>query len=250
MTLQPLKSDFINSPHGFYDRRGGVSDGVYASLNGGPGSDDVPEHVAENRRLVAHDIGVDRLLTLYQVHGADIVLTDNDWGDERPKADAMASNLPGYALTILTADCCPVLFEDPKAKVIGAAHAGWRGAVAGVTDSVVELMEKLGAARADIRAAIGPTISQTSYEVGCDMRDAAVRIDKSARAFFAVGKDDAHFQFDLPGYVESRLKSAGVQEIDMLATDTYSSDNHFSYRRATHRKEPDYGRQMSVICLS
>lgn len=242
--------DFVTR-HGFFGNTGGVSRGLYHSLNCGPGSGDAPDKVATNRARVAAALGQEgaALLSLYQIHGNTALHVAQDWGDDRPEADAMVTNTPGLILGILTADCTPVLFEDAEAGVIGGAHAGWQGALKGITDSTIALMETLGARRNRIKAAIGPTIQQASYEVGADFRDRFVASAPENARFFAPGKDKGHCQFDLPGYVEARLQAAGIGKIWNAGTDTYSSEEHFSFRRTTHRREPDYGRQVSAIML-
>ena len=239
--------------HGFFTRQGGVSQGIYASLNCGPGSDDDPDHVMENRATAAAQLGVPgtHLCTLNQVHGKDVVLVTKPWADQtRPQADAMVTQSPGVALGVLTADCTPVLLADPAAGCIGAAHAGWQGALNGVLAATVHAMEAFGARPAAIHAAIGPTIQQASYEVGPEfharMRDENAEYER----FFAPGARPAHFQFDLPGFVTAALHEAGVRHIENLNRDTYTEeDTFFSYRRTTHRKEADYGRQLSAIAL-
>ena len=238
--------------HAFFGRRGGVSEGIYASFNCGPGSSDVRERVMENRRRAIESLSPEaRLVTLYQVHGADVVTVTEPWSIERnPKADALVTNHPGVALGILTADCAPILLADPQARVIGAAHAGWGGAIAGVTDSVIAAMVKLGARTEIIRAAIGPCISQSAYEVGPEFEARFVARDPKNRRFFTASPRPDHWQFDLPAYVAERLRSAGILSVEVLGACTYArEDDFFSYRRTTHRKEPDYGRQLSTIAL-
>jgi YfiH family protein len=238
-----------NIAHGFFDRTGGVSKGIFESLNCGPGSGDDPAAVSENRRRACATLAHGAiLLTLYQVHGADAVTVSVPWGAERPRADAMVTNKPNLALGILTADCAPVLLADPEAGVIGAAHAGWKGALAGVTDATIVAMEGLGARRNRIAAAIGPCISQENYEVGSDFREEFVRRNGDNRRFFAEGRE-GHFHFDLQGYVNDRLRAANLMSIDPLRMCTYQSGNFFSFRRATHLRESDYGRQVSAIVL-
>ncbi|MCJ9429704.1 peptidoglycan editing factor PgeF [Kordiimonas marina] len=247
-----IKSPDIHAPHAFLSRIGGVSDGVYESLNCGAGSDDVPAHVQENRRIAAGLISGTPdtpVLSCYQVHGAGAIHVTEDWGNDRPKADAMVTDRPGLILGILTADCTPVLFEDAEAGIVGAAHAGWKGAFGGVTDSTVALMEDLGADRSRIHAAIGPTIAQASYEVDAGFRETFLKSDESFDRFFIPGKDATHFQFDLPAFVRHRLADAGITHIWDAGLDTYASADHFSYRRTTHRHEPDYGRQLSGIMV-
>lgn len=240
--------------HGFFTRNGGVSEGIYGSLNIGAGSDDAPEAVAENKRRVAAQMGVEpeRLLTLYQIH-SDIVLTvDSPWPGERPQADGMVTATPGLALGILSADCVPVLFADPVARVIGACHSGWKGAIAHIPEKTVAAMEALGATRANISAAIGPCIGQVSYEVdeGFYQRFLQEKAE-NARFFIISTLKPGHWHFDLPGYVAEGLRNCGVAKTNILAKDTCSQENaFFSYRRKTLRGENDYGRQVSVIVLS
>jgi YfiH family protein len=238
-------------PHGFLGRRGGVSTGVCAGLNVGTGSNDDREAIAENkRRAVAAVLDGAALATVHQVHSAEAVFVEAPWPHEaRPHADAMVTDRPGILLGILTADCVPVLLADADARVIGAAHAGWRGAIAGVTDATIELMEQHGADRDNICAAIGPAIAQASYEIDDSLRQRFVDEDEANARFFIDGpRGRPHF--DLPAYVAHRLLLAGVGTIERLALDTYADpDRFFSYRRATHRGEPDYGRQISLIGL-
>ena len=239
--------------HGFFTREGGVSTGIYASLNCGPGSDDAPQHVTENRRLAMDRLGMSEsmLCTVHQVHGQDVVFVTKPWSaTARPKADAMVTRAPGIALGVLAADCAPVLFADPIARVIGACHSGWQGAFKGVAEATVQAMVRLGARPASIRAAIGPCIAQQSYEVGGEFRDRFMVRDEAFARFFALSPKPGHFLFDLPGFVESRLAGAGVGHVERLDRDTYAEpDTFFSYRRTTHRGEPDYGRQLSAIAL-
>jgi polyphenol oxidase len=235
-------------PHGFLGRRGGVSKGAISGLNVGHGADDDSEAVAENlRRAAAAVLPGAALATVYQVHSPDAVVVSEPWAfEERPRADAMATDRPGLLLGVVTADCAPVLLADREAGVIGAAHAGWRGAQSGVVESAIAAMVRLGADRARIAAAIGPAIAQPSYEV-----DAAFRRNVAAgdQRFFVPGRP-GHWQFDLEGYVANRLRAAGVATIDALGLDTYAdADRFYSYRRATHRGEPNYGRQFSLIGL-
>jgi len=238
--------------HGFFGRKGGVSQGIYASLNCGPGSGDARAEVVENRRRALAELGAKRLCTLYQIHSAETVTVTTPWDIENsPHADASATNLRGVALGVLTADCAPVLLADITAGVIGAAHAGWKGALGGVTDSVIAAMEKLGAARARIAAAIGPCIGRQSYEVDKVFRDGFVEADSGYGAFFVPGEREAFFRFDLESYVAMRLESAGVRNIARLGADTYArEDDFYSFRRATHRGESDYGRELSAIALT
>jgi len=238
--------------HGFFGRRGGVSDGIFTSLNCGPGSDDKRANVVENHRRVTDALlpGTP-LLTLYQIHSGNAVTVTTPWNiGEGPQADAMVTNLPNITLGILTADCAPVLFADPEAKVIGAAHAGWKGAISGVTDSTIAAMEALGAKRNRIAAAIGPCISQANYEVGPEFRGRFLESDSTFARFFVPGDKSDHFRFDLDGFVAQRLDAAAIASVERLSTCTYAAeDDFFSFRRATHRGEKDYGRQVSAIVL-
>ena len=250
MTLESLTSHGLGVPHGFFTRKGGASSGVYASLNCGVGSTDQREMVTINRDRVAKalDVAPDQMASVYQVHSADAV-TMNAPADPPPKADAMVTNTPGLALAILTADCQPVLFADDKAGVVGAAHAGWRGALDGVLEATLDAMEKLGASRADTNAVIGPSISQVAYEVGPEFLDRFVECDPENTRFFANGEGD-RYQFDLIGFGLHRLRSAGVGEASWIGHCTYSDPERFySYRRSVHHREADYGRLISVIRL-
>jgi len=239
--------------HGFFTRVGGVSDGIYESLNGGVGSEDSPAKVAENRARMAARLGVapERFLTCYQIHSPEVVVAETPWpASERPRADALVTRVPGLAIGVSTADCGPVLLADAEARVIGAAHAGWRGALAGVTDATIAAMEKLGARRHRIAAAVGPCIAQLSYEVDTAFRDRFCLQEPGSERFFiesASGKP----HFDLPAYVVHRLIAAGVEQVEALHLDTYAEpDRFYSYRRSTHRGEADYGRQASLIALA
>lgn len=256
MTLEILTSELLSGArHGFFTRRGGASSGIYAGLNCGPGSSDQASAVSVNRARVAGALGVrsERLLSLYQVHSAEVVVAGPDgWPSDpeaRPRADAAVSAEPGLALGILTADCAPVLFHDPEARVIGAAHAGWRGALDGVIEATVAAMERIGAEARRVRAAVGPTISQQAYEVGPDLVERFLDEDRAFGRFFAGGEGDrAHF--DLPGFVLSRLREAGVGEAEWIGACTYSDPARFySYRRKTKSGEVDYGRLISAIAL-
>ena len=252
MTVEVIRSPLLDGiAHGFLGRRGGVSQGVCAGLNVGFGSKDDREAVRVNRRLAVDAVAPGaKLVTLHQVHSATAIPVVEPFPDDaRPYADALVTNRPGLALGILTADCTPVLFADAKAGVIGAAHSGWKGALAGVVESSLVQMEKLGADRADIVAAIGPTISRRSYEVDEGFFRRFVAEDPEHERFFAAGKP-GHHQFDLEGFVVARLAVAGISRVEALGLDTYSDPERFySYRRATHRGEPDYGRQLSLISL-
>jgi purine-nucleoside/S-methyl-5'-thioadenosine phosphorylase / adenosine deaminase len=241
-----------NAPHGFLGRRGGVSNGELAGLNVGYGSSDDRSAIDENRRRAVDALHSDaELATVHQVHSADVAYVEQPWPQpERPQADAMVTDRPGLLLGILTADCAPVLFADPEAGVVAAAHAGWRGALAGVTDSTIAAMERLGATRGGIRAAVGPCIGQQSYEVDEVFRDRFIEADPYNERFFereTFGKP----HFALEAYVVSRLIAAGIEEVEALHLDTYAEpDRFYSYRRATHRGEADYGRQLSAIALA
>lgn len=254
--MRILKSSNLAVPgiaHGFFGRRGGVSKGIYESLNCGPGSKDSRDNVMENRaRAIAALSPAATLVTLYQVHSAEAVTVTTPWPiPDNPKADAMATDRPGIALGILTADCAPILLADPKARVIGAAHAGWNGALSGVVQSVLAAMGRLGAKPERIRAAIGPCISQKAYEVGPEFEARFASADSNNARFFVRSPRAGHWQFDLPAYVAQRLKEAGVVSAEVLDVCTYArEDEFFSYRRTTHRKEPDYGRELSAIMLA
>lgn len=238
-------------PHGFLGRRGGVSTGAAAGLNAGLGSGDDPKAIAENRRRAAAAVlpGA-RLAGVYQVHSPDCAIVREPWGDAaRPQADALVTDRQGVLLGILTADCAPVLFADREARVIGAAHAGWKGAVGGVTDRTLAAMEELGARREAIVAAIGPCIAQPSYEVDEAFRARFLDEAPDNAAFFVPGQP-GHWQFDLESYVAHRLESAGIGSVERLGLDTYGdAERFYSFRRATHRGEPVYGRQISLIGL-
>jgi YfiH family protein len=239
--------------HAFFTRQGGVSLGIYESLNGGVGSRDVPAHVAENRARMATALGIqpDALLSAYQIHSPDVIVAERPWpADQRPRVDAIVTRVTGLACGISTADCGPVLFADAEARVVGAAHAGWRGALGGVIESTVAAMEKLGADRARIVTAIGPLIRQPSYEVGDEMRVAFVAGAPEHEQFFVPGRRVAHWQFDLPGFIALQLQRAGISKIEDLGACTYAdAEKFYSYRRSTHRSEPDYGRHISAIAL-
>jgi YfiH family protein len=235
--------------HGFFGKPGGVSGGIYASLNAGPGSDDDPSAVAENRARISAAMGASALLSCHQIHSADVVHVTKAWTDARPQADAMVTTVPGLALCILTADCTPVLFADAEARVIGAAHAGWKGALGGVLESTIASMTELGAEPGRIRAAIGPTIGQASYEVGPEFRDTFLEVSPASEHLFIKGKGD-RFHFDLPGYCRASLAAMDIGHVADLALDTCAlEDGYFSNRRRNHRGEPDYGRNASVILL-
>lgn len=239
--------------HAFFTREGGVSSGIYESLNCGLGSNDARENALENRRRAAGALGLTagRLVTLYQIHSAEAVIVNEPWEPgEGPKADGMATRTRGLALGVLAADCTPILFADAEGGVIGACHAGWKGALAGVAEATIDAMIALGAVRARIVAAIGPTIRQPAYEVGTDYRDNFTSADPRSAPFFAPGKDETHVQFDLPGYLKTRLTGAGVTTVADTALCTYDDPGFFSFRRTTHRGESDYGRNLSTIALT
>jgi hypothetical protein len=248
--------------HGFFYRRccdqegdqGGFSDGLYQSLNCGAGSDDDPQAVQKNRAVIADNMNVEpgNLVSLYQIHSPRVVVVDEAWSRANaPQADAMVSITPGIALGILTADCAPVLFSNSSGSVIGAAHAGWKGAVGGVVEATIAAMVELGAEKDDIYGVVGPCIRPESYEVGADMYQVITTQHPINAQFFDKGKDADHYQFDLPSYVLVRLASSGIGMVEDTPGDTYSDeDKYFSYRRATHRGETDYGRQISAISIN
>ncbi|SFD55062.1 peptidoglycan editing factor PgeF [Roseivivax sediminis] len=239
--LQPFR-------HGFFTRRGGASSGVFAGLNCGTGSTDQTEMVQINRMRAADAMGVapENLVTLNQVHSAEVVRVQSPLNGARPRADAMVTATPGLALAVLTADCQPVLFADAEAQVVGAAHAGWRGALDGVLEETVEAMISLGARRENIQAVIGPSISQRAYEVGPDFLDAFIADAPENARFFAGGHGD-RLHFDLPGFGMERLRRAGVEAEWTRHCTYYDAERFFSYRRATHAREADYGRLISAI---
>lgn len=253
--MQFKTHDLLTSPgvsHGFFSRKGGVSDGTYASLNVGRGSGDDPANVAENRERVAQAIGTnaDHLLGLWQCHSRDVLILDAPLGDTRPKADGLVTKTRGLALSALAADCGPLLFSDPKAEVIGACHAGWRGALSGITDATIDAMESLGAKRERIRAVLGPCISQDNYEVGSEFRDTFVAEDETYDRFFKLGAGGKP-NFDLKRFILMRLRRAGLSYIDALPDCTYGlPEDYFSYRYNTHNGVSDYGRNISAIMLN
>ncbi|HEY8565165.1 MAG TPA: peptidoglycan editing factor PgeF [Beijerinckiaceae bacterium] len=239
--------------HAFFTRQGGVSEGLYASLNGGLGSADDQARVRENRRRMAEQLEVapEAMVSLHQVHSAVAITVDTPWTGERPKADALVTATEGLALAIATADCGPVLFADPEARVIGAAHAGWRGAVHGVLEATLHAMEELGARRSDITAVLGPTIGPNAYEVGPEFVAQLLEADASNDGYLRPSTREGHAYFDLPAYIVARLRTAGVGVVADLELCTYSdAERFYSYRRTTHRGEPDYGRLISAIALS
>lgn len=240
--------------HGFFTRLGGHSSGIFSSLNCGFGSGDDRESVLKNRAVVADALHVapDALLSAWQVHSPDVQVISEPWGaQERPRVDALVTKARGMGLGVLTADCGPVLFADPRAGVIGAAHAGWKGALTGVTTRTLDAMEGQGASRGHITAVIGPMISKAAYEVGPEFPARFTDADPANARYFAPSPRPGHFMFDLPGYLEDRLKSEGVGEVVNLSLCTFSDEERFfSYRRTTHRNEKDYGRLISAISLN
>ena len=252
---------FITSPdlaaesgirHAFFTRQGGVSTGIYASLNGGLGSADDPAAITENRARMARHLAVapENLVSLYQVHSADAVVVTGPWQAERPKADAMVTTAPGIALGVSSADCGPIGFADSAAGVVGAAHSGWKGAFGGIIASTVTAMEKLGARRERILAVLGPTISAAAYEVGPEFVERFKSANPTYGRFFTASERAAHAMFDLPAFIALRAQEAGIGRFVDLALCTYGDEERFfSYRRTTHRGEPDYGRLISAIAL-
>ncbi|MBV2144012.1 peptidoglycan editing factor PgeF [Falsochrobactrum sp. TDYN1] len=257
---QPLRSALLEGPagqngcriaHGFFTRKGGVSSGIYAGLNVGSGSNDTPELVAENRRRVAETLGVsaDRLMTVHQVHSTDVLHVTEPFGSPRPKADAMVTNIPGIALGALSADCGPVLFADHNAGVIGSAHAGWRGAFDGVLENTIDSMIGLGAKRENIVAVLGPAIGPQNYEVGPEFYAQFIAKEPAYASYFMVSNKKDHKFFDLWRFITDRLAKANIRA-HALRQCTYADENQFySYRRTTHRKEADYGRQIAAIAI-
>jgi YfiH family protein len=252
MTVEPIRGGALRSiPHGFLGRRGGASQGICGGLNAGFGSGDDAEAILENRRRAVDAVAPGaRLVTVHQVHSAEAAFVEGAWAeDARPHADAMVTDRPGLLLGILTADCAPVLFADAEAGVVGAAHAGWKGAFSGVVEATVAEMERRGAVRERIAAAVGPCIARRSYEVDETFLRRFVEAEPENERFFSLGRPGYH-QFDLEGFVVSRLAEAGLTRIEALGEDTYSQPERFySYRRSTHRAEPTYGRQISLIGL-
>ena len=246
-----LKLDGIR--HGFFTRQGGVSGGIYTSLNIGLGSDDERSSVLENRDRVADQLGIgaDRLVSPYQIHSADVITVSAPFAqDADRKADALVTATPGLAIGIATADCGPLLFADTKAGVLGAAHSGWKGAVNGILQNTVAAMEALGATRTNITAVLGPTISQGAYEVGPEFKERFLQEHPDNTRYFKPSERAEHFMFDLPAFITDKLQALGLGAVADLALCTYADeDRFFSYRRTTHRKEPDYGRQISAIAL-
>ncbi|MEL6666862.1 MAG: peptidoglycan editing factor PgeF [Pseudomonadota bacterium] len=247
-TLSSKLSDVSGVKHGFFGRKGGVSNGIYESLNIGQGSDDEAQNIRDNRDRIRDALGAEKLLSCFQVHSAKVVTVTEPWRT-RPQADAMVTRVPGLALCVLSADCVPVLFADAEAGIVGVAHAGWKGAIAGVCEATLDAMEAIGAARENITGAIGPAIQQASYEVGPEFRDTFVGDQEWTDRLFVAGKDDRS-HFDLTGYVEAVLLNQGIAAVDNLGLDTCAlEEDYFSNRRRNHRGEPDYGRNGSVIVL-
>jgi YfiH family protein len=252
-----LSRSLSSSPairHAFFTREGGVSDGIYQSLNGGIGSNDAPENVKENRARMAKALGVapTHFVSCYQIHSPDVIVATEPWTRENaPRADAIVTRTPGLAIGVSTADCGPVLFADGEANVVGAAHAGWKGALTGVVEATIAAMEKLGASRGNISAAVGPLIRQPNYEVGAEFVERFTATDKSNARYFIPSKRAGHAMFDLPGFIKSHLEAAAIKSVEDLGLCTYAEpDRFFSYRRTTHRGEPDYGRHINAIALT
>ncbi len=254
MLQAPTFSALSGIRHAFFTREGGVSEGVYASLNGGVGSRDVPGRVAENRSRMADALAVspENFLTAYQTHSSDVVVAEEPWPPPaRPRADAIVTRRPGIAVGVSTADCGPVLFADAQARVVGAAHAGWRGALDGILEATLAAMEKLGARRENVVTALGPMIRQPNYEVGPEFVAAFLSADAGNARFFAPSDREHHARFDLASFIAARLAAAGVARIEDLGQCTYAERGRFfSYRRSVHRAEPDYGRHVNAIVLA
>lgn len=256
--LSPVQSPLIESAagatvrHGYFTRAGGVSEGIYAGLNVGLGSSDERDRVVENRTRVGRWFGADhsRLATVHQVHSPDVFTVDAACAGERPQADALVTATPGLVIGVLTADCGPILFADPHARVVGAAHAGWKGALTGVLENTIEAMEALGAKRENIVACLGPSISGRSYEVGPEFVERFVGTNPGYGEFFTRSERDGHSMFDLPALTLKRLADAGVTAENLDICTYAEAANYFSYRRTVHRKEPDYGRQISAIMIN
>jgi YfiH family protein len=255
--MKIVAASFASLPgirHAFFTREGGVSSGIYGSLNGGVGSNDNPDHVRENRARMAAAIGVapENFLTAYQIHSPDVVTVDTPWrADQRPRADAIVTRTPGIGIGVSTADCGPLLFADGEARVIGAAHAGWRGAFHGVIEATLAAMQALGAQRSRIRATLGPLIRQDDYEVGPEFIARFTAVDPDNMRFFEPAERSGHAMFDLPGYIASRIERAGIGGFEDLNLSTYADSTRFySYRRTTQCGEPDYGRHINAIALA
>ncbi|HUL90342.1 MAG TPA: peptidoglycan editing factor PgeF [Pseudolabrys sp.] len=254
MLKAPSLAALARIRHAFFTRSGGVSQGVYSSLNGGVGSHDSPHKIAENRARMAAALGVkaDRLVTPYQIHSPDVVVAEKPWTTEnRPRADAVVTRVPRLAIGVSTADCGPLLFADGVAGVIGAAHAGWRGALTGVIEATVVAMERLGANRDRMTTALGPTIRQPNYEVGPEFVERFLSADPGNARFFKPSQRAGHAMFDLTGYIAERVRQAGIAQFEDLGLCTYAEPERFySYRRTTLRGEPDYGRHINAIALA
>ena len=250
--LAPSLTGLTGIAHGFFTRHGGVSEGIYASLNCGAGSKDDPVAVGENRARVTSYLGARDLISAYQVHGTTALVVEQPCAaGARPRADAMVTAKPGLAVGVLTADCAPVLFADPEARIVAAAHAGWRGALAGILEAAVHAMEALGARPDRIRTAVGPCIGQGAYEVGPEFKTSFLEHDATSRDFFTQADAGGRPHFDLSGYVARRLGQLGLAEVSTFGACTYArNDDFFSYRRSGSRREPDYGRQISAIVLT
>jgi YfiH family protein len=253
-TATALRVALLDGPglaHGFFTRQGGVSTGVYATLNGGVGSSDNRHAVAENRRRMAAHLGIDpaHLLVPYQVHSAETLVVTGAF-IKRPRCDALVTSTPGLGLGVTGADCGMILFADRETRVIAAAHAGWKGALEGVLEATLAAMETLGARRASTAAVLGPTIARKSYEVGAEFAGRFIAASESFACFFSASPRDGHFLFDLPGFIAMRLRLAGIGSFEDLARDTYTEpETFYSYRRSVHNDEPDYGRQIAAIAL-
>jgi polyphenol oxidase len=252
MIVSPVLTKLPRVRHAFFTREGGVSHGLYASFNGGQGSKDDAAHVVENRRRMATMLEASSLVTAFQIHSATAVAASAPWTREQaPRADAVVTKTPGLAIGVTVADCGPILFADGNAGVVAAAHAGWRGAFDGIVEAKVAKMEELGAHRENIAAVIGPLIRQPSYEVGPEFVTRFRTADETFHEFFKPSPRKGHAMFDLPGFIGFRLKQARVGQVQDLGLDTYADENRFfSYRRSTHRNEPDYGRLIAAIALA
>lgn len=254
MRLEAAELQLEGLNHGFFTRQGGVSSGIYNSLNIGLGSDDDRDSVLENRRRVAAEMKVDaaNLLAPYQIHSPDVIAVATPWQDGMDrKADALVTSTPGLAIGISTADCGPILFADPKARVVGAAHSGWKGAVTGVLQNTVSAMVDLGASPSGITAVLGPAISQSAYEVGPEFQQRFLEANPANEIYFVPSEKAGHFMFDLPAYIGDTLHGLGLAKVANMGLCTYADEDRFySYRRTTHRGEPDYGRQISAIVLT
>lgn len=253
--LNPVTSDALSTlegiDHAFFTREGGISNGIYRGLNAGLGSGDARIHVVENRLKMAEHLRAsgNDITSPYQVHSPDVAIAAIDWATDRPKVDAVVTQTPGLAIGVVTADCGPVLFADPNAGIIGAAHAGWKGAIGGVLENTIETMEKLGADRDNIQTVLGPMISQENYEVGPDFPRPFLASDAANERFFVPSRNVDHHMFDLPAFIIYRLQQAGVAACWSGHCTYADEDRFYSYRRTTHRKQEDYGRQMSAIIL-